>query len=209
MLRVKRSLSLTPCQRCRTFVSGSICNKNATNSNNHHPLQNTNDDTTTTTVQVPPPPSWSVSELRLSTTEDDKISNEELGTLARRCLIDVRRLSPERRDKLRVHVGGIMKCASVLLDSTDLEHVDDKNDREYNLSDILTDEKVYDEPRGLSKMPIRNDGGSDKESDEWTRNDSDESKAIFQNKSVQSKMVKSEDDGDEMFFSVVTNVMKK
>ena len=213
MFRVKSAVSsaLTPCQRCRSFVSSSICNQNATNSkNNHQSLQNNNDDATTTAVQVPPPPSWSVSELRLSTTEDDKISNEELATLARRCLIDVRRLSPERRDKLRVHVGGIMKCASVLLDSTNyLDHVGDKNNRDCNPSDILTDEKVYDAPRGLSKIPIRNDRGNNNEDGDWTINDSDESKAIFQNKSVQSKMVKSDDNDDEMFFSVVTNVMKK
>ena len=210
MLRVKGAVSsaLTPCQRCRSFVSSSICSQNATYSkNNHQSLQNNHDDATTTAVQVPPPPSWSVSELRLSTTEDDKISNEELATLARRCLIDVRRLSPERRDKLRVHVGGIMKCASVLLDSRNLDHVGDKNNRDCNPCDILTDEKVYDAPRGLSKIPIRNDRGNYNK-DEWTRNDSDESKAIFQNKSVQSKMVKL-DDNNEMFFSVVTNVTKK
>ena len=103
-----------------------------------------------------------------------------------------------------------MKCASVLLDSTNyLDHVGDKNNRDCNPSDILTDEKVYDAPRGLSKIPIRNDRGDNSEDDDWTINDSDESKAIFQNKSVQSKMVKSDDNDDEMFFSVVTNVMKK
>ena len=83
-----------------------------------------------------------------------------------------------------------MKCASVLLDSRNLDHVDEKNDREYSPSDILADEKVYDAPRGLSKIPIRNDRGDNSEDDDWTINDSDESKAIFQNKSVQSKMVK-------------------
>ena len=165
---------------------------------------------TTNQVQVPPLPSWSVKELRLTSTdgeeEDNKISNEELATLARRCLIDIRRLSPERRNKLRTHIGGIMRCASVLLDSRNSDDNNINNDNSIihddnrNSSDkMLTDEDVYDTPRGLTKMPIRDDTKND-----W-KTDSNESKAIFQNESVKSKMIQA-NDGE--FFSVTTNISK-
>ena len=164
---------------------------------------------TTNKVQVPPPPSWSVKELRLTSTvgeeDNSKISNEELATLARRCLIDIRRLTPERRDKLRVQCGGIMRCASVLLDSrnSDVNDIHTDNSTIHNINSsgsddkILTDEDIYDTPRGLTKLPIRDDTKND-----WM-NDSNESKAIFQNKSVKSKMIQT-NDGE--FFSVTTNI---
>jgi hypothetical protein len=157
-------------------------------------------------VQVPPTPSWSVRDLRLTPIDDDdgdddcKISEEELATLARRCLIDVRRLSPERRDELRAHVAGIMRCASVLLKSKTLRVVDEEGDSGLEGPGDLTDEEVYDAPRGLTKMPIRIE--RDGEVGDWALNDSGESKAILRGDSVRSKMVKSDD--DEMFFSVVT-----
>lgn len=152
-------------------------------------------------MQVPPPPSWSVNELRLTSNKDDKISNEELATLARRCLIDVRRLSPERRDELRVHVAGIVRCASVLLDSRNLDMNDDVGADGNNLSD----EDVYDVPRSLTKTPIRRDGNLEKDEqvDCWAY-DSTESKAVMQSEGVQSKMVQSDDGSDEKFFSVIT-----
>jgi hypothetical protein len=77
----------------------------------------------------------------------------------------------------------------------------------------LTDEEVYDIPRGLTKMPIREGGrvrrstvdddnidGDDLE--QWTLYDSKESKAVMQNDSVRSKMVQTA--GGETFFSVIT-----
>ena len=96
-------------------------------------------------VQVPPAPAWSVRDLRLDPSfpsSHDKISNEELTVLARRCLIDVSRLSTERRDRLRTDIAGVMRCASVLLES--------KSD-----TSELTDAAIYDSPRGLSKTPVR------------------------------------------------------
>lgn len=183
-------------------------------------------------VQVPPPPSWSVRDLRLSPSDNDgddvgggKISEEELATLARRCLIDIRRLSPERRDNLRIHVAGIMRCASVLLESKELLRrrgeedavggimmMNDCDGREK--MNQLADEEIYDAPRGLTKMPIRGGGrrstkgvGDDIDEDDddleqWTLYDSKESKAIMQNDSVRSKMVKTAD--GETLFSVIT-----
>ena len=182
-------------------------------------------------VQVPPPPSWSVRDLRLSPSDNDgddvgggKISEEELATLARRCLIDIRRLSPERRDNLRIHVAGIMRCASVLLESKELFRRRGEEDAVGGIMmtacdgrekrNQLSDEEVYDAPRGLAKMPIRGGGrrstkgvGDDIDEDEddleqWTLYDSKESKAIMQNDSVRSKMVKTAD--GETLFSVIT-----
>ena len=99
-------------------------------------------------AQIPPPPSWSTVELRLSshTDEIDKISNQELAILSRRCLIDVRRLSLESRDRLRIHVAAIMRCASVLCNANRLGS---------------NNENIYDAPRGLSRVPVRRDISED------------------------------------------------
>jgi hypothetical protein len=120
-------------------------------------------------IEVPPPPSWSIHELRLtsssSSNSGDTISQEELATLARRCLIDIRYLSPERREELREQVGGIMRCASVLLESRHLNSRKDGrdvvDDDDVCQSNGLTDEEVYDSPRGLTKMPIRSENEDD------------------------------------------------
>lgn len=149
-------------------------------------------------VQVPPPPSWSISELRLSSMDDakpDKISEEELAVLARRCLIDIRRLSAERRDQLRVDIAGIMRCSSVLLDSKNLGIDGDISHADANSR--LTDQEVYDHPRGLGRMPVRSKNGSD----EWQVHGSKESKAVMNMKSVKARMVTKE---NEKFFSIVT-----
>jgi hypothetical protein len=182
------------------------------------------------TVLVPPPPSWSVRDLRLNATHDEihdddcAISDAELATLARRCLIDVRRLSYERRHRLRVHVGGIMRCASVLLESEatapkeggdgviddgagDDESCDVHDGRVRGVDDddngLLTDEMVYDMPRGLTKMPIRGGVGWDDDvNDDWSSRDKDESRAVMNSDGVRSKMSMSSD--DKMYFSIVT-----
>eukprot|EP00986_Skeletonema_menzelii_P007874 scaffold3131_cov187-Skeletonema_menzelii.AAC.9 len=153
-------------------------------------------------IQVPPPPSWSVSELRLNSTDDtnpEKISDEELATLARRCLIDVRRLTPERRDQLRVDIAGIMRCASVLLDSKKLGIDGDNSDASPDSS--LTDQEIYDDPRGLGRMPLRRHNLDNDKRDEWRSHGCKESKAIMKMNSVKSKMVV---DNDECFFTVAT-----
>lgn len=176
----------------------------------------------TNEVLVPPTPSWSVSELRLTSLGNDdahpeQISESELAILARRCLIDVRRLTPERRQQLRIDVAGIMRCASVLLDAKDLATEDDK-DATTNQSTSTTrkdnqdifETEVYDAPRGLGKLPIRKSlediidedachNNSLSSRDDWALNDSKESKAVLQNESIDTKLV--EEDG-EKFFSV-------
>jgi len=103
-----------------------------------------------------------------------------------------------------------MRCASVLLDSRNLDvndiHTDNssiQNDNRNGSSGsddkILSDEDIYDTPRGLTKIPIRDDTKND-----W-KNDYNESKAIFQKESVKSKMIKTKD-GE--FFSVTTNISR-
>ncbi|KAL9181320.1 hypothetical protein ACHAXT_010125 [Thalassiosira profunda] len=186
---VARAASSLPCLARPSTASARIWPKKrrATPPINHRPISTTDDDSNS--VQVPPPPSWSVSDLRLTSADDEKISEEELATLARRCLIDVRRLSPERRERLRSHVAGIVRCASVLLDARNLE-----------AGEQLTDEEIYDAPRGLGKLPIRRD--DDLEGDDDWAHDAGEANAVMQSESVKSKMVTSED--GESFFSVVT-----
>jgi hypothetical protein len=125
----------------------------------------------------------------------DKISEEELAVLARRCLIDIRRLSAERRDQLRVDIAGIMRCSSVLLDSKNLGIDGDISHADANSR--LTDQEVYDHPRGLGRMPVRSKNGSD----EWQVHGSKESKAVMNMKSVKARMVTKE---NEKFFSIVT-----
>ena len=94
-----------------------------------------------------------------------------------------------------------MRCASVLLESRHLNSRKDICDNEdVCQSNGLTDEEVYDAPRGLTKMPIRSENEAD---NDWKMCDFKETKAIMQSHSVRSKMIKS-DNGD-MYFSVVTN----
>ncbi|KAL3788041.1 hypothetical protein HJC23_008385 [Cyclotella cryptica] len=197
-----RCVNVTPSCRC---LNGSIrANHNVTT--NPWLGGNTAD---SNDILVPPPPSWSVNDLRLtasgSSSEDEgkleQISEEELATLARRCLIDVRRLSPDRRSQLRTDIAGIMRCASVLLDS--------KLNSEGDCTHALSDTDIYDAPRGQTKIPIRRDVNYDHRSmesviktdggDYWEQ--FGESKAVIQTETVKEKMIVV---GGEKFFSVVT-----
>ncbi|KAL7485581.1 hypothetical protein ACHAW6_011172 [Cyclotella cf. meneghiniana] len=189
---------------CRWFIN----RIQATNYATTNPWMSTNTPDSNE-VLIPPPPSWSVEELRLTASaissgdeaKTEQISEEELATLARRCLIDVRRLSPDRRSQLRTDIAGIMRCASVLLDS--------KLHSEGDSSDTLSDTDIYDAPRGQTRIPIRRDENYDHKAiecvikkdrgDYWE--ESDESKALMQSKTVREKMI---DVGGESFFSVVT-----
>ena len=119
---------------------------------------------------------------------------------------------------MRIHVAGIMRCASVLLESKELLRRRGEEDAVGGIMmtacdgrekrNQLSDEEVYDAPRGLTKMPIRGSTkgvGDDIDEDDleqWTLYDSKESKAIMQNDSVRSKMVKTAD--GETLFSVIT-----
>jgi len=99
-----------------------------------------------------------------------------------------------------------MRCASVLLDSRNLD-IEGKsnNDDDDGRVHQLTDEEVYDVPRALTKVPVRRENTSEENDkvDDWVLNDSRESNAVLQSEGVQSKMVKSVG-GRESFFSVVT-----
>jgi len=70
-----------------------------------------------------------------------------------------------------------------------------------NVRGDLTEEEIYDAPRGLKKIPVR--GGNLEDGDDWVLNDSEESKAVMQSEGVSSKMVRSVA-GKESFFSVIT-----
>jgi hypothetical protein len=96
-----------------------------------------------------------------------------------------------------------MRCASVLLDARHLDAEGDKSEQNHGDGDgvCLSDEDIYDAPRGLYRAPVRRDISEDE--DDWEWNDSGESMAVMQGQGVKSKMVKSKG-GQEMFFSVVT-----
>ena len=117
-----------------------------------------------------------------------------------------------------------MRCASVLLESEattpkeggdgviddgagDDESRDVHDGRVRGVDDddngLLTDEMVYDMPRGLTKLPIRRGvGWDDDANDDWSSRDKDESRAVMNSDGVRSKMSMSSD--DKMYFSIVT-----
>ncbi|KAL3809950.1 hypothetical protein ACHAXA_011392 [Cyclostephanos tholiformis] len=120
-----------------------------------------------------------------------------------------------------------MRCASVLLESSkaipssDVVVDDDgKGDGGDVVSegrvgggggdvgDLLTDEMVYDMPRGLTKMPVRRGVGwdgdvdNDANDDDWSSGDYVESRAIMNSDTVRSKMTMSNQ--NDMYFSIVT-----
>ncbi|KAL7512372.1 hypothetical protein ACHAXN_010596 [Cyclotella atomus] len=184
-------------------------------SNNHKPFSTSTQQSPDAEVQVPPPPSWSISELRLlssSSYESDKLSSSELSTLARRCLIDIRRLTPERREQLKLDVGGVMRCASVLLDVKNLTHI--QHDSSGGCKEdvhVLSDVDVYDAPRGLIKIPIRRDDvdhcklnichDAVRDEEDGCEQQVGESRAVLGGETVKAKMVEA---GGEKYFSVVT-----
>jgi hypothetical protein len=114
-----------------------------------------------------------------------------------------------------------MRCASVLLASkatpkggdvvindgaVDGERHDIYEGRERGVDDdddIMTDEMVYDMPRGLTKMPIRRGVGWDDDvDDDWSSGDNDESRAVMNSDGVRSKTSMSSD--NKMYFSIAT-----
>ena len=103
-----------------------------------------------------PPPSWSIKDLRLSDTKldnderkndhaDDIVSKSTLDVIARRSYIDLDQLPLDHRMRLEKDLRGIMRCISVL--------VDEENEMAKDLNDLsLTDEDIYDLPRGLNDL---------------------------------------------------------
>jgi len=129
----------------------------------------------------------------MSPNDIDQLSHQDLATLARRCLIDIRRLSVERREQLRIDVAGVMQCASVLLDAN-ISYSE-------GAAMKLSDEVVYDAPRGLTKIPIERETTDINQEDQDGWKQVGESRAVMQSQNVRSKTVSV---GEDRYFYAVT-----
>ena len=105
-----------------------------------------------------PSPTWSIKELNLTaSTENDNngnnniiISDEELERLSKRCLISTSHMDEDERSKLKIELGNMMRCISLV---TSFEFGKD-------LSQEELEERMYDVPRGFSSTrssPLRKD----------------------------------------------------
>ena len=194
---LKRSFSQITRQSARVLFCVSRGQKptNRIKCNHYATTSAGNQDKSNSQVLVPPPPSWSINDLRLtmSPNDIDQLSHQDLATLARRCLIDIRRLSVERREQLRIDVAGVMQCASVLLDAN-ISYSE-------GAAMKLSDEVVYDAPRGLTKIPIERETTDINQEDQDGWKQVGESRAVMQSQNVRSKTVSV---GEDRYFYAVT-----
>lgn len=118
--------------------------------------------------QFVPNPTWSTQDLRLSPVNDNDVINtydgsksdiddilsvSNLGRLAKRSLIDIDSLSHDRRMRLESDVRGIMRCVSVLTENGNVDET--QNETNIPISHELSEEEIYDMPRGLKQVTLR------------------------------------------------------
>jgi len=152
-----------------------------------------------------PPPTWSMNDLHLEATpgqEQPTIRDDELDILAQRCLIDVQQLSEQERNELKIGVGKIMKCISLVCE-TDIG----------SDADSLTEEEMYDSPRGFHKIscPVRSERS---ELEAWKKDGGaqEDARYILQQLKESKKTVRvkaNECAQEETFFSIVTESGKE
>lgn len=109
-----------------------------------------------------PSPTWSIKELNLTSSNDHDnndngnsniiISDEELERLSKRCLISTSYMDEDERRKLKIELGNMMRCISMV---TSFEFGKD-------LSQEELEERMYDVPRGFlfsstRSSPLRKD----------------------------------------------------
>eukprot|EP00521_Asterionellopsis_glacialis_P016352 CAMPEP_0195301418 /NCGR_PEP_ID=MMETSP0707-20130614/29249_1 /TAXON_ID=33640 /ORGANISM="Asterionellopsis glacialis, Strain CCMP134" /LENGTH=145 /DNA_ID=CAMNT_0040364351 /DNA_START=227 /DNA_END=664 /DNA_ORIENTATION=- len=85
-----------------------------------------------------PEPTWSIKDLELSTIDIEPFSSAELNRLARKSLLDVRKV-PES-DSLRLELARMLHC---------LEQI-----KKVDLPE-MSDREIYDVPRGVTATPLR------------------------------------------------------
>lgn len=124
-----------------------------------------------------PEPTWSIKDLQLSSCKDP-VSMEELERLALKSLLDLSKLQDP--DALRNDLSNMLHC---------LEQV-----RHVSLPE-LTDEEVYDVPRGVTAAPLRNS-----RDDVWEKKDQEEAKQVWESL-LHKKTIQR---GAHSYFSVVT-----
>ena len=95
-----------------------------------------------------PEPTWSIKELNLSKENHELHKDKKqsftynLENLASKSCIDLNKMSSERRDEIVHDLNDIMNCLSMVTTF--------KNEESEN----LTDEEIYDMPRGLTQAPV-------------------------------------------------------
>lgn len=125
-----------------------------------------------------PEPTWSLQDLELSSSTGEPVSMQELERLARKSLLDVSKLKDT--DALRRDLANMLHC---------LEQV-----REVNLPN-LSDEDVYDVPRGVTAAPLRS-----ATTDAFAEEEEKEAKQVFESLLKPKTMQR----GAHAYFSVVT-----
>jgi hypothetical protein len=173
------------------------------------------------TVSKIPPPTWSLKDLSLTKSdtstsnnsnnkhgEEKIISDGELQTLSERCLIDISTMGEDEHNNLKVELGNIMRCISLVtsFDPPNIHKLENQEEKE---------EMMYDVPRGFSSSrscPLRNDDGNG--ANAW-RDEGVMEEATYildhlkeEGKMVQSKLVEkpgdSEHSSNQYYFAVTT-----
>jgi len=124
-----------------------------------------------------PEPTWSLKDLDLSSSKEP-VSMQELERLARKSLLDVSKLKDP--DALRRDLSNMLHC---------LEQVRDTELPE------LSDEQVYDVPRGVTAAPLRSSS-----EDSFKEEEAEEAKQVW-NSLLKPK---TKQRGAHSYFSVVT-----
>lgn len=170
-----------------------------------------------------PDPTWSLKELALSPVNENNsdtqqqqqhkapliITDEELETLSRRCLIDTSSMPEDERNELKRELENMMQCISMVTSYKPKES-------ELTQNQALKEEMMYDVPRGITSQrscPMRNDedlmnenvGSKDHEQE-------DEVKSIVDHLKSLGKLIKhnaATDQNDEKWYFSTTTVSKE
>mmetsp|Transcript_22687 Transcript_22687/g.31675 ORF Transcript_22687/g.31675 Transcript_22687/m.31675 type:complete len:180 (-) Transcript_22687:315-854(-) len=124
-----------------------------------------------------PEPTWSIKDLELSTIDIEPVSLTELNRLARKSLLDVRKV-PES-DSLRLELARMLHC---------LEQI-----KKVDLPE-MSDREIYDIPRGVTATPLRS------KTDSLRPEEETEARRIF-DEYLSPKTVQR---NDSSYFSIVT-----
>mmetsp|Transcript_20572 Transcript_20572/g.29038 ORF Transcript_20572/g.29038 Transcript_20572/m.29038 type:complete len:176 (+) Transcript_20572:268-795(+) len=124
-----------------------------------------------------PPPTWSIKDLELSTIDVAPVSVTELNHLARKSLLDLKKL-PET-DSLRLELARMLHCLEQIK-KVELPEMDDR--------------EIYDIPRGVTAAPLRS------KTDSLRPEEEREAKRIF-DEYLSPKTVQR---NDSSYFSIIT-----
>lgn len=129
------------------------------------------------------------------------MNDEELETLANRCLIDLQHMTVGEKDQLRIEVGNIMKCISLVSEPSSNTLRETAAGR-LGTKNSCTEEEMYDLPRGFMELncPVRNETA---ESQAWEVNGiREEAEYIFSSLTNKTTKVQNESGQYETFFAI-------